>query len=235
MTGSPEERRALLARVPLFAALDEAHLSALVEATTTKRLKPRDELFHKDDEGTQVYVIASGRLKVVTTSADGTDVVFNILDAGEVVGELPLLAGGRRTATVAALEACELLVLHRRDFLQFLRTHPEAAVSLLAVLAERLTRVSELLEDTVFLNLPARLAKKLLYLCEHYGEADGEGVRLTLKLSQAELGNLVGTSRESVNKQIRAWSEAGVLEMDRGEIRILRMAELERLAGLVYS
>lgn len=228
-----ERRRGLLQKVPLFAGLAPERLEALVAATTTKRLAAREPLFHKGDPAAQVYVVASGRLKVVTTSKDGDDVLLAILDEGEVVGELPMLTGGRRTASVVALEACELLALARRDFLRFLREQPEAAIELMVVLAERLVRISEFAEDTLFLALPARLAKKLLHLAERFGSEDGGSVRIGLRLSQGELADLVGTTRESVNKQIRAWSGDGILHMERGEVTILDAERLEHFAGLV--
>jgi CRP/FNR family transcriptional regulator, cyclic AMP receptor protein len=235
MAEGAERRRKLIERVPLFVRLAPEQLDALTGVTTTRRLAAREELFHKGDPAAQVYVVASGRLKVATTSSSGDDVTFNLLGEGEVVGELPLLTGGRRTGTVSALEPSELLVLERRDFLRFLREQPEAASALLVVLAERLTRISEFVEDTIFLKLPARLAKKLLHLAESYGEEAQDGTLLQLRLSQGELADLVGTSRESVNKQIRAWTEEGVVRMERGSITILRRSTLEQLAGLVAS
>jgi CRP-like cAMP-binding protein len=235
MSDGPARRRELLDRVPLFVRLEPAQLDALAAVTTTRRLAAREELFHKGDPAAQVYVVASGQLKVVTTSKEGDDVVFNLLGEGEVVGELPLLTGGRRTGTVSALEPSELLVLERRDFLRFLRERPEAASALLVVLAERLVRISEFVEDTLFLNLPARLAKKLLYLAERYGEEGPAGVQLQLRLSQGELADLVGSSRESINKQIRAWTDERVVRMERGAITIQDRAALERLAGLLAS
>ena len=235
MAEAHERRRGLLQKVALFSGLAPERLEALTEVTTTKRLAAREELFHKGDAAAQVYVVASGRLKVVTTSSEGDEVLFAILDEGEVVGELPMLTGGRRTASVVALEPCELLALARRDFLRFLREQPEAAVELMVVLAERLVRISEFAEDALFLALPARLAKKLLHLAERYGVDGGEGTRIDLRLSQGELADLVGTTRESVNKQIRAWTEDGVLRMERGEVTILDAERLERLAGFVAS
>ena len=199
---SQDRRHALLRKVPLFASFAPERLEALVGATSSKRLAAREELFHKGDPAAQVYVVASGRLKVVTTSADGDEVLFAILDEGEVVGELPMLTGGRRTASVVALEPSELLALARRDFLRFLREQPECAIELMVVLAER------------------------------YGAEDADGTRIDLRLSQGELADLVGTTRESVNKQIRAWSEQGVVRMARGEVTILDRERLERFAGL---
>ena len=230
-----DRRRDLLLRVPLFARLTAPQLDALAAAATTRRLDAREELFHKGDAAAQVYVIASGRLKVVSTSSEGSDVVLNLLAANEVVGELPLLVGGERTATVVALEATELVVLERREFLRFLREHPETTVELLTVLAERVVRLSECIEDIVFLGISGRIAKKLLVLAENFGEEEPDGVHVTLRLSQGELAQYVGTTRETVNKQIRIWTDQGVLSMAAGAITIHVRGELERLAGLVTS
>jgi CRP-like cAMP-binding protein len=230
-----DRRRALIERVPLFARLDAAQLDALASASSTRRLAAREELYHKGDAASQVYVVSSGRLKVTTTSSDGAEMVLNLLDAGEVVGELPMLVGGERTATVAALEPCELVVLERREFLRFLREHPESAVTLLAVLAERLVRLSEILEDTIFLGVGVRIAKRLLALADQFGEERDGAIVVSVRLSQGELASYVGTTRETVNKQIRAWTEEGVLAMSGGAITIHRREALERLAGLAVS
>lgn len=230
-----ERRRASIERVPLFARLTPDQLDVLAGATTTRRLQAREVLFHKGDPAAQVYVVASGRLKVSSTSSEGDDVVLNLLDAGEVVGELPLLVGGQRTATVTALEPSELVVLDRREFLRFVREHPEAAVELLAVLGERVVRLSEYLEDTIFLGVGARIAKKLLLLADQFGGEGEDGVRVELRLSQGELASFVGTTRETLNKQIRAWGEAGIVHMESGSITIHRREELERLAGLLST
>lgn len=227
-----EERRKLLAKVPLFGRLDPAEIDELLGRARVQKLSAREELFHKGDAGSQVFVILSGRLKVMTSSADGSDVLFGIMDPGEVFGELALLvAGGERTATVNAVEDADLLVLDRRDFLAFVRKQPDVAIKLLEVMAERLARISEFVEDTVFLNLPSRLAKKLLALRDAYGRDTEQGIRIDLRLSQQELGNMVGTSRESINKQIRAWEAEGVLQMERGTITIQDLDALEALAG----
>ncbi len=226
----------LLARASLFAGLSEPEIEGLIEVTRPRLLKPREELFHKGDEGSEIFLVVRGTVKVLTTSDEGDDVVFSILSQGEVFGEVALLASPVRTATVTAITECQLLAIHRRDFLDFLKRHPEAAIKLLIVLAERLKHVSELVEDTLFLNLPVRLAKKLVHLASIYGdEVDGGDVRINLKLSQEEWGDLVGATRESINKQMRVWSEQGIVSRDAGYILIHRPASLEKLAGCVID
>lgn len=230
MSALVDRRVELLGKVPIFSPLAPESLTALAEVAHVKQLAANEELFHKGDRGAQLYVIMKGRLKVGTTSSDGARVVFDIMDEGEVFGELALLSGGVRTGTVTAVDASELLGIDRRNLLDFLRAQPNVAIELLAVLAERVVRVSEQIEDAVFLNLPSRLAKKLLELADDYGVEVEGGLRIDLALSQGALGEMVGTSRESINKQMKAWGREGVVEMSRGRITLLGTDELERLS-----
>ncbi len=227
-----EVKRRLLSRVPLFEDLADADLDALVSAARTRVVRPREQLFHKGDEGRHVYVIVRGKLKALTTSLEGDDVVFNIQGPGEMLGEIALLAGQRRTATITAIEKSELLMIERRDFIDCLRRNPEVTLKLLRVLAERLKRLSELVEDTLFLNLPVRLAKKLLAFAESDGEKTAEGLRIQLRLSQEEWGDLVGATRESINKQMRAWVDEGLIAVEHGYITLVHPERLESIARL---
>lgn len=225
-----EVKRRLLARVPLFSGLAPDELDALGAVARTRVVRAREELFHKGDTGAQIYVVARGRLKALTTSEEGDDVVFNIHGPGEMLGEVALLTGLPRTATVSAIENSELLVLERRDFLACLRRDPEVAVKLLGILAERLKHLSEMMEDTLFLNLPVRLAKKMLELAAGDAEKTEAGLRIRLRLSQEEWGDLVGATRESVNKQMRRWVDEGWIALERGYVTIRRPEKLEALA-----
>jgi len=225
------QRGEFLKRIPLFEGFSVQQMDELAHSLRGRSCRRREELFHKGDEGSDVYIVVSGKLKALTTSRDGDDVVFDIMASGDIFGEVAMLAERPRTATVVAIEPCELLSLSRRDLLFFLRRHPDAAIQMLGLVAKRLAGVSELVEDTLFLNLPIRLAKKLVHFADSYGEETPDGLRLGLKLSQSEWGDLVGTTRESINKQFRAWTKAGLLSVDDGYIVIQRLKELERLAG----
>jgi CRP/FNR family transcriptional regulator, cyclic AMP receptor protein len=150
-----------------------------------------------------MFALISGRVKIVTLSPEGKEVVLAILVSGDVFGEISMIDGRARTATVLAVENSALLVLERRDLMPFLERHPRVAIKMLESICQRLRTTDELLEDVVFLDLPSRLAKRLLLLAEHYGKNTGQGTRIEMKLSQTEIGNMVGTSRESVNKQLR--------------------------------
>lgn len=228
-TGSAERRR-LLSGVFVFSGLDDAALDLLADRTVRKRVAAREELFHKGEEGNEAYAVLSGTLKAAATSEDGREITFSILKEGEVMGEVAMLYGGRRTATVTALTDAELLVIRRRDLLDVLRRQPEIGIACMAALAERLAHVSEVMEDTLFRNLPNRLARALLALADEYGVEDDDGIRIDLRLSQTELGNLVGATREAVNKQMRAFEQAGLLESRGGVVRIRQRAPLDALA-----
>jgi CRP-like cAMP-binding protein len=179
--------------------------------------------------------VLSGRLKASAAGADGKEIVFNVCDPGEVIGEIALLDSNPRSATIVALEPSELLVLDRRDFLPFLERHPRVAIELAELLASRLRRLSELAEDSVLLALRARLAKKLVSFAQRYGRTTPDGVEIDLPFSQQELGEMVGTSRESINKQLRAWAEQGLLLSSRGRITLRDAAALEALARLAID
>lgn len=231
---SLSQKSKILGSVPLFETLTPADLEAIATVSSSRSLKPKEELFHRGDEGSQIYVLVSGQLKVVTTSSEGDDLIFCLLDPGEVIGEVGLLANRPRTASITAMKKSDLIVIDQRDFRSLLRTRPEFAYELLTVLACRLARVSEFVEDTQFLNLPVRLAKKLVDFAKAHGKIAGGGrsdsLVIEVKLSQEEWGDLVGTSRESVNKQFRAWSSEGLISLDKGKVVVHRLEELRKLA-----
>ena len=223
------DRVGLLAGQELFNGLSEREISDLANVSHVKKLLRGETLCRKGDDGSQIYVVASGHLKAVTTSSDGADVVFSIMGPGELCGELALLSGGKRTATMEAHDAVELVVIERRDFLPFLRRNPDACIHMMETLARMVLRLSETLEDTQFRNLPSRLAKRLLQLADQYGRSTDEGVRIDLRLSQSDLGTLVATTRESINKQIRVWSDSGLVTMSQGTVTVRDSDALKRV------
>jgi CRP/FNR family cyclic AMP-dependent transcriptional regulator len=226
------DRRDLLARVSIFSFLEKRELDLLVKATTTKRLKPKDVLCRKGDAGHQLYGILSGSLKVTTTGSDGKDVMFGLMGPGEVIGEIALLDGERRSATVSAVEKTELLTLDRRELLPFLEANPRVAIGLARVLAGRVRQLSDRAEDRQTMPLPGRIAKRLLALSEQYGKRPIVGGPVEVRMPQQDLADLVGTSRESVNKQLRAWEEEGILELGRGRVVLKQPASLEAVTAL---
>ncbi len=221
------EWRAVLSKHFLLQHLQPEELDELLTVAFVRRAASGEMLFQKGDPGDSLMAIISGRIKISALSESGKEVVLNILGPGEMFGEIALIDGRERTADASAMAPSELLVIQRRDFMPFLERRPDVSARLLVVLCERIRWVSDLYEDAVFLDLPARLSKQLLRLAKTYGEPVANGTMISLKLSQQELGNLMGTTRESVNKQIGAWREEGLISVDKGFITIHEMDTLK--------
>lgn len=229
---APLDAAKAIARVPLFESLDPEDRERLLAVSSVRRVAARKRLFRRGEPGRELFVLLRGRAKVAATTED-RGAVFDYFEPGEVVGEIALLDGGPRTATVTTVSSCDFLVLGREEFLALLEREPRVAIRLLAACAARLRHTSELVEDVVFLGLPARLAKKLLQLAQEYGVDTGAGTRINLKLSQRELGELVGAARESVNRQLGHWEAEGVLRFEAGYVTLLRPQTLTSMAALV--
>ncbi len=231
--GSPAptwDLAALRERSLVFAAMSEAEIDELMRSARIVEVPARRAVFHTGECGDSLYVILSGKVKVSLLSADGKEAILSLMGAGEVFGEMSLLDGLPRSATVTSLEDCRLMQIGRQDFVQFLKRHADVALKLLAALSQRLRTTNKLVENLSFHHLPSRLARLLLDLGQRHGKAEPNGVEIGLRLSQEELGNLVGASRESVNKQLRAWVDSGVLEYRQGAIVIRKVDVLFRQA-----
>lgn len=227
------KRLEMLRRIDLFSKLDESEVADLLDVTTTRRLAAKEVLFYKGDPGNQLYGVLSGRLKAMASSREGREVVFSVSGPGDVIGEIALIDSDPRSATVVALEECELLTLHRRDFIPFIERHPMVAIHLASVMAKRVRDLSQSTEDAQFMPLALRMAKRLARLGDAYQSRSGQrGDSIDIRLSQQDLADLVGTSRESINKQLRAWEEQGLLALRRGHIDILDKDALEDIAEM---
>ncbi len=219
----------LLARSALFGNLSLEDRKQIVAQCSRKRIVARQIVFHQGEPGREMYVVVSGRLKVSVSSEDGKELSFFIYHQSDFFGELALLDGERRSATVTAIGSCELLVLHHSDFHQLLKQHPHIGLKLLSLLAGRVRATTLLYENSVFIEIPGRLAGKLLELGEEHGIESDDGIQIDLKLSQYELGTLINASRESVNKQLKLWENQGIIEIRQGRIFLLDLQVLEAL------
>ena len=227
-----EEKRDLLASSQLFRNISPSDLENLAKYSKLKTYKNREIVCRRGDFGTQMFLIASGRVTLHTDSDEGKELGFGFLNRGDVFGEIALLDGGVRTATVKAIESTSLLVIEKRDFLPFLEKNPKVAIQLLSTMARRLRTTDEHFEDIFFRNLPGRLAKKFIGLAEDYGNETDNGIEIDLKLSQGEIGKLTGATRESINKQMRAWEADGLIDCTKGFITIKEMDKLEDISEL---
>lgn len=219
----------LLGRSDLFGGLDIRDRKQISELCTRRRIGPRQVVFHQGDPGREMFIVVSGRLKISVTSEGGRELSFFILDSGDIFGELALLDGERRSATVSAISACELLVLHMADFKRLLKDNHLIGLRMMSLLAGRVRATTALYESSVFIEIPGRLAARLLEFAAEYGIEQDQGILIDLKLSQYELGTLVNASRESVNKQLKTWEGQGIVAMRKGKILLLEPELLEAL------
>jgi CRP/FNR family cyclic AMP-dependent transcriptional regulator len=232
MTADRQHWARLLARQFLFEKLAPAELDRLLAFARIRRVRAGEVIFAQGSPGDSLIAVLEGEVAISAPSADGPEVVFAVIGAGETFGEVALLDGKDRTADAVAGGDGSLLVIDRRDFMPFLAEHPEIALRLLPVLCAQIRRLSAHLEDALFLAQAARLAKTLLSLAAANGEDTRRGRRIARRLSQRQLGSLVGMPRESVNRQLRAWQAEGVIAMERRALTIADMAALRRIAGL---
>jgi CRP-like cAMP-binding protein len=199
---------------PLFAAMTRTELETVVGMASRRRFRRGQSIFQKGDPGGALLAVLSGRVRIASVSTEGKEVTLNVINRGEVFGEIALLDGKPRSADAIAIEDTVTLALERRDFLPFVLGNPDLAGRLLAILCERLRRTSMALEDLALFDLPARLARVLLQLAADYGRPCAQGVRIDLKLSQRDLSGLIASTRESVNKQLRLWRAQGLVRVD---------------------
>jgi CRP/FNR family transcriptional regulator, cyclic AMP receptor protein len=221
----PGDKSALLARHPLFRELGPEVLGRLATYATTRTVARGTTLFAKGDPGECLFAVMKGAVQVTVPSVEGKNAVVNLIGEGGILGEIALLDGQPRTADAITFTDCTLMVIERREFIPLLRSHPDVMLRLLEVLCGRLRRTTEQVEDLMFLDLRSRLAKTLLRLHEM---AKPEGA---IEISQSDLGQFVGLSREMINKQLRVWAKDGWIRLDRRRITVLKSSALERIVA----
>jgi CRP/FNR family transcriptional regulator, cyclic AMP receptor protein len=204
----------------LFGSLSPDQIDRLGSRIVTKSVKRTTILFSRGDPGSGLFAIRKGTVKIGVPSSAGHDAVFNLLGAGDVFGEIAVLDGQPRTADAVAVTDCELFVIERRDFLPLLREDPEIALKIIELLCRRLRHQSDQREDVMFLDLSSRLAKALLRLSGAERDATDLSER-RVQVTQLDLANMIGMSRESTNKQLRSWEKRKWVRLDRGAIVIL--------------
>ena len=221
----------LLQRVPFLAALTAADLQALADAVRRRRFARGQAVFSKDDPGDTLYIIEEGSVRIYLPSPQGADLTLAVLGAGEFFGHLALLDGGPRSASATALRETTALALDRADFTDLLQSRPQAAMAVLASVTQRLRETNETAGDLVFLNVGGRLAKKLLDLAAGHGVQRPDGVLLDVPLTQEELANMLGVTRESVNRHLSLLRRQGAVSRE-GRRFLIRDAEaLRRYVG----
>jgi CRP-like cAMP-binding protein len=221
----------LLIEIPMFSCVPPADLEGLAALIQRRDFEKGEVIFHEGDVGTALYIIRKGEVLIRLSHEDGKEVVLGLLTRGDVFGELALLDGDPRSADAVAREPTQVLVLAREDFLRFVNGKPQMAMAMLAGLSRLVRHVTQLVHDTAFLDVRARLARVLVELADNQGQKGPDGVSLTSRLTQGELANLVGVTRESVNKWLRFYEKQGLLRNDKGRLVLTDPERLREDAG----
>ena len=221
---TPEE--SIVRKAPLFTALEESAAISLHASMDSVKISKGSILFAEGDEGDHLYVILDGKIKLGTSSGDGRENLLSILGPGEMFGELSLFDPNPRTSTATAVTDAKLLSLGQAKLIPWLAENPKVALNLLASLAQRLRRTNEAVGDLVFSDVPGIVAKALIDLGERFGKQTDEGLLVNHDLTQEELAQLVGASRETVNKALADFAGRNWLKLDG---RAVLITDLERL------
>jgi CRP/FNR family cyclic AMP-dependent transcriptional regulator len=222
------DKLSLLRSHPLFRDLPPGVIEHLGSYMKTRRVARGTSIFAKGDPGTGLMGVLAGAVKVSVASADGKDIVLNVFREGDIFGEIALLDGRPRTADATAMSDSELIVIERRDFVPFLSSQPDVMLKFIEILCSRLRRTSEQVQDITFLNLPTRLAKTLLQLT---GGVQGSATPSKATITQREISQMIGMSRESTNKQLRAWAKRGWIRLERGGVGVIAPDRLIAIAA----
>ncbi|MBS3783230.1 MAG: Crp/Fnr family transcriptional regulator [Anaerolineae bacterium] len=211
----------LLKNVSFFAGLSEPELNSLAECLARRTFAKGVIIFHKGSPGRTLYIIESGKVRIFVLSESGQEISVNVYGSGDVFGELALLDGLPRSAGAVVVEEATVLTLHRNDFLWHMERYPRMARSIIEVLSARIRYTTLYAESLAFLDVHARVAKKLLELAERYGAEEGEATRIDLRLTQAELASWVAATREHVNKVLGTFRDQGLISIDGQTITVL--------------
>ena len=215
----------------LFSELSPELIQRVARLSRTSRFRRGADIFHMGDEGDALYGVADGLVRIWIPAADGRELTIALFEPGDIFGEIALLDGLPRTANATAILDTTLIAIDRPLFIDLIEREPRIARHIIELLCERLRSSTDRFSEDAFLNLRARLAKRLEALMIGHGEKCPEGVRIALKLSQTDLANMVGVTREAVNKQLGLWVARGLIQHLRGYLIICDPQGLKREAA----
>src|SRR6202049_2177200 len=223
----PGNKLAVLRKHPIFCDLDADAFEQLCRYAKHATLKRGATIFSKGDPGNSLIAVISGTVKISISSPDGRSAILNLIGAGEIFGEVAVLDGQARTADAIANTNCEIFVIDRREFLPFVRSQPVLTMKFIELLCTRLRWTSDQVEQVILQNLPGRLASALIRLTEKHKLAPGGRI---IAVTQQEISEMVGMTRESINKQLRVWATRNWVRLEHGAIVVLKPEPLQALA-----
>lgn len=219
-----------LKNVNLFHGMSDEQMRMVEERTVMREIRRKEVLYLPGDAGDRIYLLKRGVVKISTLTDDGKEIILALLRPGEVFGEESVLEDAPRDHMAEAYEDALICVITRQDFMGILRAHPEMAFKVTKLVGFRLRTLRNRVEGLLFKGAPARLAQTLLDLARDHGVKDDDGVLLPLRLSQQDLANLIGVTRESVNLALADFRSRGLVEMEGRSLRLRRPEALQALA-----
>ncbi len=198
----------LLSKVDLFSDLNHEELAHVAGVVQLRSLAKDETIFNAGDPADAVYIIATGKVKIVVTSTDGRDFILTILGAGQVFGEMALLESAPRSAAVITASQVDVLTIRRKDFHQMLTSTPSISRKLLAILSRRLRRANSKMESLAYMDVAGRLARYLLDLARDHGQKLGNGWIVVRRPTHTDIAHSIGTSRETVSRMINEFEES---------------------------
>jgi CRP/FNR family cyclic AMP-dependent transcriptional regulator len=223
---APGSKLEVLRKHPIFSDLQPDAFDQLCRYAKLSTLKRGATIFSKGDAGNSLFAIISGTVKISSSSAEGRSAILNLIGSGEVFGEVALLDGLSRTTDAIANSDCEIFVIDRREFIPFVRNQPALAMKFIELLCARVRWTSEQVEQVILQDLPGRLASALIRLTERHQQSPAGH---TIAVTQQEISEMVGMSRESINKQLRSWESRNWVRLEHGAIVVLDAAALRSL------
>jgi CRP/FNR family transcriptional regulator, cyclic AMP receptor protein len=225
-----EQAEDVLSRAPLFEALDEEGTKALRAGVIEVELARGERLFQEGDDGDRLYVVLDGKIKLTRAAADGRENLTSVLGPGEMFGELSLFDPRPRTMGAVAVTDARVAALAHDELRSWLAGRPDVAMHLLRALVQRLRRTNDVLSDLVFTDVPGRVAKALLDLAQRFGTQEEGGLQVNHDLTQEELAQLVGASRETVNKALADFVARGWIQLHPKSVLLIDTERMRKRA-----
>jgi CRP/FNR family cyclic AMP-dependent transcriptional regulator len=222
-----------LRAVSLFRDLREDELEALARQAVIRRYGRNEEIFPQADRGDGMYVVVSGHVSIARQNPDGDELIFGLYEAGEYFGELAIFDDKPRAAGATSIDDSTLLFLSRDNFRAFINSHPLVLWTYIEIVVAQLRRCTDLADDVALLDVRSRLARRLLRLAGEGmidGDSSSRGRRDSFRITQQQLANMTGATRESVNKHLSTFVAEGLVRIDRGRISLLDTERLDEIS-----
>jgi CRP-like cAMP-binding protein len=218
-----------LSRVPIFSELSKETLDKIEKVGQRKKFNKGEIILLEDDAGTALFIIINGKVKVSRSSNDGKEVILTILNADDFFGEMAILDGQKRSATVSAIEPSEVFVIQRDDFINLLYAHPEISIALLQELTRRLRNADMKIKSLSLKDAEGKVATVILQIADDIGKIKHGKVEIEKLPLQQDLANMAGTSRETISRTLHSFAKKGLVEMDGNKLIITDYEKFKEL------